>query len=214
MLKDKFFNLIEARLVKIVNPPGEISQSTRICLDSVARTYSNIFVHFYDLDRQNLVINWTWNFRGYYPWFRFVKTRLYSGPFHLFGDEGKLCIKHAVNRQDKRKNAQDDVLKKIELYFQIVAKTASRDFIYFTYIWFFHPKHAENVICNTTKNLRSKLIFLFFISSLLSFTQNILKYFSAKTKFIKQIFLIFLMLYIEEKNVYTLKVFYKDSILV
>lgn len=57
MLKDKFFNLIEARLVKIVNPPGEVSQSTRICLDSVARTYSNIFVHFYDLDRQNLVIN-------------------------------------------------------------------------------------------------------------------------------------------------------------
>lgn len=111
MLKDKFFNLIEARLVKIVNPPGEVSQSTRICLDSVARTYSNIFVHFYDLDRQNLVINWTWNFRGYYPWFRFVKTRLYSGPFHLFGDEGKLSIKHAVNRQDKRKNAQDDVLK-------------------------------------------------------------------------------------------------------
>lgn len=111
MLKDKFFNLIEARLVKIVNPPGKVSQSTRICLDSVARTYSNIFVHFYDLDRQNLVINWTWKFRGYYPWFRFVKTRLYSGPFHLFGDEGKLSIKHAVNRQDKRKNAQDDVLK-------------------------------------------------------------------------------------------------------
>lgn len=56
------------------------------------------------------------------------------------------------------------------------------------------------------------LLFFFYFFFAIIYTQHFVKYFSAKTKIIKQIFLIFLMLYIEERNVYTLKVFYKDSI--
>lgn len=40
-----------------------------------------------------------------------MKTGLHLGFFHLLSDEGKLNIKHAVNRQDKTTDAQDEFSK-------------------------------------------------------------------------------------------------------
>lgn len=74
-----------------------------------------------------------------------MKTGLHLGFFHLLSDEGKLNIKHAVNRQDKTADAQDE-FSKTYLFFKYsrnIPRYFKLDFFSYPFVfwekqsWFF-----------------------------------------------------------------------------